>query len=75
MIMDEAAPQAADGLSAEDANLLDVLQMLWDGVYSVGYDAEKGWWASRDGVAGHILIAADAEGLGSALGDDFGDGQ
>ena len=75
MIMEDAAPpQAAEGLSAEDANLLEVLQMLWDGVYSIGYDAEKDWWASRDGVIGHILIAADAEGLGRALADDFGPG-
>ena len=73
MIMGEAAPQAADRLSVEDARLLEVLRMLWDGVYTIGYDAEKGWWASRDGVAGHLITATDAEELGKALADDYGD--
>jgi hypothetical protein len=75
MIMEEAAPQAAEGMSAEDARLLEVLQMLWDGVYSIGYDAERGWWATRDGVAGHIITARAPDELGKALADDYGDGQ
>jgi hypothetical protein len=75
MIMEEAAARAAEGLSAEDARLLEVRQMLWEDVYSIGCDPERGWWASRDGVAGHILDAADAEGLGRAIIEDFGDGQ
>lgn len=73
--MSEAAPQAAEGLSAEDARLLEVLRLLWDGIYTIGYDAEKGWWAIRDGVAGHLITATDAEELGKALAEEFGDGQ
>ena len=70
--MSEAAPQAAEGMSAEDAKLLGVLQMLWEDVYSVGYDQEHGWWASRDGVIGRILTAGSAEELGRALAEDRG---
>jgi hypothetical protein len=74
--MDEAAPQAAEGMSREEIlKALELLLMFWGDVYDIGHDDERGWWASRRGVIGHILIAADPAELGRMLGDDFGPGQ
>jgi hypothetical protein len=70
--MDKAAPQAATGASDKDASALEVLRVLWGPEYSVGYDDEHGWWATRAGVIGHIITAADPEELGRKLGDDCG---
>jgi hypothetical protein len=70
--MDEAAPQAAEGMSAEDTKALEVLRLFWEPEYSVGYDDEHGWWATRSGVIGHIITAPGPEELGKMLGDDYG---
>ncbi|HLH84759.1 MAG TPA: hypothetical protein VKV38_15980 [Trebonia sp.] len=73
--MEEEVPQAAEGLSGEDARLPEILQMLREGIYSIGCDAEHGWWATRDGVAGHRITRSAPDELGKALADDYGDGQ
>jgi hypothetical protein len=74
--MDQAAPQAAGGMSAEDtAKVLDVLRLLWEDEYLVGFDDDHGWWASRRGAIGHIMIANSPDELGQMLGDDFGSGR
>ena len=70
--MDEAAPQAPTVMSDEDAKALEVLRLFWEPEYSVGYDDEQGWWASRNGVIGHIITAPGPEELGKMLGGDFG---
>ena len=71
-----AAPQAAGGMSAEDiAKVLDVLWLLWEDDYLIGFDDERGWWASRRGVVGHIMTADSPEELGQMIGDDFGTGR
>lgn len=74
--MDEAAaPQAAGGMSPEDiAKMLDVLWLLWADEYLIGYDDERGWWAARRGVTGHLMTADSPESLGQMIGDDFGPG-
>ena len=49
--MDEAAPQAAGGMTAaEIAQALDVLWALREDEYLIGCD-DRGWWASRRSVA------------------------
>lgn len=74
--MDQAAPQAAGSMSAEDiAKVLDALRPLWEDEYLVGFDDDHGWWASRLGVIGHIMTANSPEELGQMLGDDFGSGR
>lgn len=74
--MDEAAPQAAGGMSAEHiAKVLDVLRLLWNDEYLIGHDDAHGWWASGRGVIGHIMTASSPEELGQMLGDDFGPGR
>jgi hypothetical protein len=70
--MNEVVAQAAAGMSTEDAQALEVLRLLWDDEYSVGYDDDHGWWAARNGVAGHIIEAPGAEMLGRTIADDFG---
>lgn len=71
----EAASAAEALLSDSDAALLGVLQMLWQGIYTIGYDQAGGWWASRDGVVGHLLTAKNVADLGLALVADHGPGQ
>jgi hypothetical protein len=52
--MDEAAPQAAGGIYAEDtAKVLDAPRLLWEDDHLIGFDEERGWWASRPGRAHH----------------------
>lgn len=70
--MGEAAPQAAEDMSDEDAKALEVLRLFWEPEYLVGYDDEQGWWATENGVVGRILIASSAEQLGRLLGDEAG---
>jgi hypothetical protein len=73
---DEAAPQAASGTGTEDiAKVLEVQLLLWGDEYSIGLDDERGWWASRRGVIGHIKTANSPAELGQMLGDDFGPGR
>jgi hypothetical protein len=75
--MDEAAPQAAGGMTADEiSKALGALQLLYGHPYKFGYDAEPGWWVIKDGNVGWILTAAsptelarkveDAEGAGKA---------
>jgi hypothetical protein len=74
--MDRAAPRAAGGMSAEEAaKVLDVLRLLWEDEYLVGFDDDHGWWASRRSSIGHIMTANSPEELGQMLGDDFGSGR
>jgi hypothetical protein len=74
--MDEAASQAAEGMSAGDiAKVLDVLWLLWEDEYLIGCNDEHGWWASRRGVVGHIMTADSPEELGRMIGDDSGTGR
>lgn len=74
--MDQAAPQAAGGMSTEDtAKALDVLRLLCEDEYLVGFDDDHGWWASRRGAIGHIMTANSPDELGQMLGDDFGSGR
>ena len=71
--MDEAAPQAAAGADTDEvAKALEVLRLRGELDYLTGYDNEHGWWASRRGVVGHILMADSPEELGQIIGDDFG---
>jgi hypothetical protein len=69
--MGEATAQAAEGMSAEDAEALEALRMVWGDEYSIGYEDAHGWWASRNGVTGHIITAASALELGVKLGEDY----
>jgi hypothetical protein len=70
--MDQASAQAAAGMSVEDAKALEVLQLLWADEYSIGYDGEgRCYWAARNGVIGHILIAASVEELSKKIDEDF----
>lgn len=71
--MDEAAPQAAEGMSPEGtAKALDVLRLLWGEEYLFGWDAEHRWWVIRDGNIGSILTAGSPEELGGKLADEAG---
>jgi len=71
--MDEAAPQAASGMSRhETEQSLAVLALLWEGEYLTGYDDERGWWASRIGVNGHIITAAGPVDLNEMMAEESG---
>jgi hypothetical protein len=66
--MDEAARQAADGISGGDVDrALDVLRVLWGDEYRFGFDSEHGWWVIKDGHLGSLLTAGSAEELGRQL--------
>lgn len=67
----EAPQDAAGQLNAVDAQLLDALQGMWRGTYTIAHDAERGWWASRDGVVGHLLTAATIGELAHAILADY----
>jgi hypothetical protein len=68
--MSEAAPQAAGGMTAaEIAQALDVLWALREDEYLIGCD-DRGWWASRRSVTGHIMLADGPVELGQLIGAD-----
>lgn len=74
--MNEAAPQAASGMTEETQQALDALDLVWGMDYVLGYDTDKRWyWASRRGVTGHLITASDPAELGLKLDSDFGSGQ
>jgi hypothetical protein len=55
--MDEAAPQAAGGMSAEDTEqALGYLRLLWGDEFLIGHD-EQGYWATRHGDVGGASCA------------------
>jgi hypothetical protein len=66
--MDEAAPQAAGGMSAEDTEqALGYLRLLWGDEFLIGHD-EQGYWATRHGeVGGRIMRADDPGKLGELM--------
>jgi hypothetical protein len=60
--MDEAAPRAVEGMSAEEIQqALDTLQLLWGDEYMFGYDAEndaeRPWWVIKNGNLGTLVKA------------------
>lgn len=67
--MGEAAPQAAEGMSAEDTDkALRVLRLLWGDEYLFGYDGKHGcWWAIKAGNLGSLLTAPNPKELGKML--------
>ena len=65
-------PAAAGSLSVQEAQMLEVLRMLWEPEYTVGYDSEHGWWGTRTGVIGHLVKAPGPEELARKLADDCG---
>jgi hypothetical protein len=73
--MSEVAPQAAEGMTEDDAKALEVLRLFWEPEYSVGYDDEHGWWAARSGVIGHIITAAAPEELNEMMSEESGTGR
>jgi hypothetical protein len=73
--MDEAAPQAAVRLSAEEIEqALKALDMVWGDEYLLGYDPERGFWAARPGEIGPLFMAGTPEDLGKVLTDAAGTG-
>lgn len=68
--MREAAPQAANGMSADETcQALDALPLLWGHEYKFGFDPEHGWWAIKNGNIGSIITADSPEELNQALAD------
>lgn len=67
--MSEAAPQAAEGISAGDIEkALGVLRLLWGDEYLFGYDREHGcFWVIKGGNLGSLLTAPAVEELGRKL--------
>jgi hypothetical protein len=67
----EAAPHAAEGMSAEQIEqALNVLRAAWGGEYMFGFDQEHDcWWVIRSGNLGSLLTAPTAQELGNKLGD------
>jgi hypothetical protein len=75
--MDEAAPQAARGMTdgehdlGEVSEALRALRLAWGDTYMFGHD-ERGYWAARHHRPGtEILRAETAEQLGSLCAADF----
>lgn len=73
--MNEAAPQAAEGMSAADIeHALAMLDVVWGDEYTFGDDPDKGFWATRPGQIGPLFMAADPGELGEMLTDAVGTG-
>jgi hypothetical protein len=73
--MSEAAPQAAERLSAEEIEqALRALDMVWGDEYLLGYAPEKGFWAAPRGLIGKLFIAGSPGALGEMLTDEAGTG-
>jgi hypothetical protein len=76
--MGEAAPQAAhmeaEGLDVASltsvSRALEALRLQWGGLYLLGWDEERGWWAARHGRTGHLLTAPGPSELGKAITRD-----
>lgn len=75
MTAGEPPAQAAAGMTPGEEQALGVLRALWEPEYLVGYDEEHGWWASRAGVTGHLLVAPGPEELSRELAGDSGAGR
>jgi len=69
--MDEGAPQAAAVRTPEEG-ALDALRLDWGGVYAIGRDGERDWWAARKGCAWAIVTAPSPDGLRAAMAEDHG---
>ena len=67
----EAAPQAAEGMSAEAIEkALNVLRTVWGDEYMFGFDQEHGCcWVIKAGNLGSLLTAPTPEELGKQLSD------
>jgi hypothetical protein len=74
--MDEAAPQAVSGPSADAISQgTSWLELMWgDGTYQFGYDAELGWCARREDDPEFLLTAPDLTELGEKLNEAEGTG-
>jgi len=71
--MGEAAPQAAEGMSAEEiGNALEALRFDWGGFYMIGYDDVRGWWAALHGRIRGLITAGGPGELRAAMAEDFG---
>lgn len=73
--MDEAAPQAARGITpAQIREALDALDAVWGDEYEFGWDPQSGFWVRRHGAVGWLLTAATPQELGTFLADDIRSG-
>jgi hypothetical protein len=50
---------------------LEVLRTKWDAFYLVGFDRERGWWATRLGRIGSLLTAPRPGELDAAITGDM----
>jgi hypothetical protein len=70
--MDETPPQAAGNGTAEpDESALAALRWGWGEAYRIGWDASRGWWASRRDNLGGDITADSSDGLGRAILEDY----
>jgi hypothetical protein len=71
--MGDAAPQAAEGMSAEEIEkALNVLRLVYRDEYMFGHDPEHGWWVIRKGDLSSLLTADSPGELGKMLEDEYG---
>jgi hypothetical protein len=68
--MDEAAPQAASGTTA-DGQELAALQWNWGEAYLIGFGGEHGWWASRRDQIGGLITESGPDELAAAIRADY----
>lgn len=68
--MDEAAPRAARGKTA-DENALASLRWDWGEAYRIGWDMVRGYWAQRRDNLGGDITADDPEGLELGIRADY----
>jgi hypothetical protein len=72
MNCDDAAPQAAEGMTATDIEQsLTALRMVWGDEYLLGHDPEKGFWATPHGTP-RLFTAYGPRELGEILTEDAG---
>ncbi|MGH3250795.1 MAG: hypothetical protein ACRDOI_31955 [Trebonia sp.] len=69
--MNEAAPQAAEGMSAGAERALAALQYDWGDAYRIGWDDEGGYWACRRDGLGEALTAPDRGALRRMIRADY----
>jgi hypothetical protein len=68
--MNQAAPQAANGKTADDL-ALEALRWHWGDAYRIGWDAVRGWWARRRDDLGGGITAETADELYAAISADY----
>lgn len=74
--MDEAAPQAAEETGSGSIDgMLATLDLLWEDLYLIGWDPERGWWATPRDRIGLLMTADSPDELSQMMTEESGTGR